>query len=336
MSKKTILLVDDNRESLHTLDQLIKSFGFGKTILADGGDSAWVMLKYAKVDCVICSLNMDEMSGIALLKIFRRDDISSSTPFFLFNEVFTKVKVIKAGQIGVTGLFVVPFVVKQLQKKINTALNIVPEPVILKTEEVFKEGLELIENKEYEKALEIFSSLVTQKENPEYYFNIGFIKTSQAKYVEAIEAFGMAARLDRFFARAYEEIGKVYKLMGDSSKSEEYMQQAAEIYLDTDKIGSAEGILKEILDSGSDSMNVFNTLGVLYRKKGETETALKHYKKALKVHPDEPYIYYNIGRLYMDMKDTEKAVKYFKQSLEKDPAFEDSKQVIKAIELGII
>ncbi|MCP3890353.1 MAG: tetratricopeptide repeat protein, partial [Desulfobulbaceae bacterium] len=266
----------------------------------------------------------------------RRDDAFSSTPFFLFNEKFTKVKVIKAGQIGVTGLFVVPFEGGLLKKKIGTALSIVPEPIILKTKEIFEEGLELIENKEYEKALKIFKSLVTQKDNPEYYFNIGFIKTSQTKYIEAIEAFGMAAKLDRFFARAYEEMGRVYRLIGDSNKAEEYMQQAAEIYLDTDKIGTAEGILNEILDSGSDSMNVFNTLGVLYRKKGESETALQHYKKALKVHPDESYIYYNIGRLYMDMKDTEKAVEYFKQSLEKDPEFEDSKQVIKAIELGII
>ncbi|MCP3900698.1 MAG: response regulator, partial [Desulfobacteraceae bacterium] len=200
MSEKTILLVDDNRESLNSLDKLIKSFGFGKTILADSGDSAWVMLRYAKVDCVICSLNMDEMSGIALLKIFRRDDAFSSTPFFLFNEKFTKVKVIKAGQIGVTGLFVVPFEGELLKKKIGIALSIVPEPIILKTKEIFEEGLELIENKEYEKALKIFKSLVTQKDNPEYYFNIGFIKTSQTKYIEAIEAFGMAAKLDRFFA----------------------------------------------------------------------------------------------------------------------------------------
>jgi len=336
MEEKTILIVDDNQESLNSLDHLIKTFGLGKTLLANGGDSAWVILKHAKVDCVICSLNMEEMSGLSLLKIFRQDDAFISTPFFLFNEVFTKVKVIKAGQIGVTGLLVVPFEEEKLKRKLDTALNMVQEPVVQKTQEIFEQGLKLMEDKEYEKALVIFTSLVNQKENPEYYFNIGFIKTYQAKYIEAIEAFCMAARLDRYFARAYEEIGKVYKLMGDTEKSEKYMQQAAEIYMDTDKIGTAEAILNEILESGSDSMNVFNTLGVLYRKKGEPEVALKHYQKALKVHPDESFIYYNIGRVYLDMKDTEKAIEYFKKSLEIDPDFDDSKQAIKAIELGII
>jgi len=75
---------------------------------------------------------------------------------------------------------------------------------------------------------------------------------------------------------------------------------------------------------------------VLYRKKGDIDTALNQYKKALKVHPDEPYIYYNIGRLYLDMKDNDNAKRYFEDALDKDPEFDEAKQVIKAIDLGII
>ena len=68
------------------------------------------------------------------------------------------------------------------------------------------------------------------------------------------------------------------------------------------------------------------------------ESAYKNlqYKKALKVHPEEPYIYYNIGRLYLDMKQTEQAKDYFRQALEKDPGFDEAKQVIKAIDLGLV
>jgi len=107
-------------------------------------------------------------------------------------------------------------------------------------------------------------------------------------------------------------------------------------YMDTDKLGSAEEILNEVLETGSTSLNVFNTLGVLHRKKGDVEQALCQYKKALKVHPDEPYIYYNIGRLYLDMKNTTKAKVYFQAALDKDHGFEEAKQVIKAIDLGLV
>ena len=336
MDDKQILLVDDNRERLNQLDKIIRTLRFKQVLLTDGADNAWVVMQNKKIDCIICAYEMKEMSGPALLKILRREDTSSDIPFFLTDKVFTKIKVLKAGQIGVTGLFVIPYDGKVMSQKIVLALENPKEPVVQKTQETFDHGLQLIKKKEYGGALEVFTMLVNQKENPEYYFNIGYIKTSQGKHSEAIEAFSMATRLDKLFARAYEEMGRVYKLMGDLVKAEEYMQLAAEIYMDTDKIGPAEEILNEILESGINSLNVFNTLGVLYRKKGDSQTALTQYKKALKVHPDEPYIYYNMGRLYLDMKETAQAKRFFQQALEKDPGFEEAKQVIKAIDLGIV
>lgn len=336
MADKHILIVDDEKEKSSRLAAVIKNLGFNNVLCADGADNAWVVLKNKNIDCIICAYDMKEMTGVALLKIVRREDSSADIPFFLTDEAFTKIKVMKAGQNGVTGLFVIPCDETVLDRKIRMAVSRQEEPVVQKAQETFADGLKLIENKEYDKAVEVFTALVNQKDNPEYYFNIGYIKTSQGKHSEAIEAFSMATRLDRLFAKAYEEMGRVYKLMGDLAKAEEYMQLAAEIYMDTDKIGAAEEVLNEILESGTDSLNVFNTLGVLYRKKGDTQMALNQYKKALKVHPDEPYIYYNIGRLYLDLKDDVSAKQYFTDALKKDPGFDEARQVIKAIDLGIV
>ncbi|MCP3876544.1 MAG: tetratricopeptide repeat protein [Desulfobacteraceae bacterium] len=336
MKDKQILLVDDDKDLLSQLSITIKKCGYNQVLLATGADNAWVVMKTKKIDCIISAYEMKEMTGLALLKIIRREDSSSEIPFFLTDNAFTQIKVLKAGQTGVTGLFVVPYNGKTMGEKLDSAFKNVKEPVIQKTEETFDYGLELIEKKEYEKAIQVFTELIKQKDNPEYYFNIGYIKTSQGKHPEAIEAFSMATKLDKLFGRAYEEIGRIYKIMGDMEKAEEFMQQAAEIYMETDKIGAAEEVLNEILESGTDSLNVFNTLGVVFRKKGDIDTALVQYKKALKVHPDEPYIYYNIGRLYLDKKDTTQAKQYFQTALEKEPEFKEAKQVIKAIDLGIV
>ncbi len=336
MADKSILLVDDHNHSTRDIEDIIKETGYENILRADGADNAWAVMKNKPINCVICAYEMEEMSGLALLKITRREDGFSDIPFFLTDKAFTKMKVLKAGQSGVTGLFVIPFNGNVIGEKIKSALNKEEDPVIQNARLTFEQGVKLIEEKEYDKAIEVFTALVNQKENPEYYFNIGYIRTSQGKHPEAIEAFSKATRLDKLFAKAYEEIGRIYRLMGDLSKAEEFMHQAAEIYMDTDKLGAAEDVLNEILESGTDSLNVFNTLGVLYRKKGNTAVALAQYKKALKVHPDEPYIYYNIGRLYLDMKKTEQAKDYFAQALEKDADFDEAKQVIKAIDLGLI
>jgi tetratricopeptide (TPR) repeat protein len=336
MQCRHILIIDDSNDNLNRLESLLHDMGLGDIVRANGTDEGWVTLKKKEIDCVVCAWDMKEMSGLALLKIIRKEDLLSDIPFFLTDPAFTKMKVLKAGQTGVTGLFVIPFEKNRIQQKIIAALGGTPDPVIATAQQSVEKGRQLIEKKQYKEALDIFTTLVEQKDNPEYYFNIGYIKTSQGKHSEAIEAFSMATRLDRLFARAYEEMGRAYKLMGNHQKAEEYMQLAAEIYMDTNKLGAAEDILNEILESGTQSLNVFNTLGVVFRKKGDPEQALKQYKKALKVHPDEPYIYYNIGRLYLDMKKIESAKSYFEQALEKEPLFDEARQVIKAIDLGIV
>ena len=332
----SILVVTDDQKEQNELSLALIQLGYQNPILTHGAENAWTILKSTQVDCVIASYDMKEMSGLALLKILRRDDDLGEKPFFLIDNAFTKIKVIKAGQAGVSGLVVIPYDLDAMKTKLELAMGHAKDPVIEQTEQHIEQGLDLIERKEYAKALVLFETLINQKENPEYYFNIGYIKTAQNRHAEAIEAFSKATQLDRLFVKAYEAMAKAYEAMGAMDKSEECIQTAAEIYMDTDKLESAEELLNELLDAGSNSLNVFNTLGVLHRKKGNVDQALRQYKKALKVHPDEPYIYYNIGRLYLDRKDIDQAKTYFQTALDKDHGFDEAKQVIKAIDLGLI
>ncbi len=336
MTRPQILtIIEDSREQDRLLAAL-KKIGYAHIVTADSADNGWALLKDSEIGCVIAAYNMSDMSGLALLKILRKEDAMGDLPFFLTDSAFTKIKVIKAGQAGVTGLFVIPYDSKAMKMRLAAALGKLQDPVIHQVELNVEKGLELIEKKEYAEALALFQALVDQKENPEYYYNIGYIKTAQSKHSEAIDAFSKATRLDRLFVKAYKAMAMVYRAMGVAQKAEECTQIAAEIYMDTDKLGKAEDLLNELLASGTESLNVFNTLGVLYRKKGDTKEAMKQYKKALKVHPDEPYIYYNIGRLYLDAKNTTKAKAYFQAALDRDHQFNEAKQVIKAIDLGMI
>jgi CheY-like chemotaxis protein len=152
MDDKQILLVDDDKNRLNQLAEIIRTLGFKQVLLTDGADNAWVVMKNKKIDCIICAYEMKEMSGPALLKIIRRDDASSDIPFFLADKAFTKIKVLKAGQIGVTGLFVIPYDGKVMSRKIISALEKPKEPVVRKTQEIFDQGLQLIEKKEYGEA----------------------------------------------------------------------------------------------------------------------------------------------------------------------------------------
>ena len=335
MKALSFLLVDDNSVALRELVNILRYLGHKDVHEAGTASEAWAMLRVKAFDCVISTWDMPEMSGLALLKIVRNDERFDGLPFFLADSVFTKVKVIEAGRAGITGLIVKPYDVETINDKITGIPEAMGVGVPTEAEISLDKGLELLEDEDYEGALEVFEKLLNEGESAEIYYNIGYIKAAQERYPEAIEAFRKATQLDRLFAKAYEAMGRAYKAVGKPEKAEESLNKAAEIYMSSEKDENAEEILNEILELRPETVNVYNSLGVLYRKKGEYQTALGHYKKALKIHPNEPNIHYNIGRIHVDLRDFERAQFYFRSALKLAPDFKDAKEALHAIELGL-
>lgn len=336
MITDTFLLVDDNTFALKELTELMKYLGYKNLKFAESANDAWALLRVKPYGCIISSWDMEDMSGLALLKVVRSDSQLKNIPFFLTDSAYTKVKVIKAGLSGVTGLIVTPFDQNNIRAKMEAIASGEDEQVFEKEEETLEKGIELIENGSYEEAIEVLDDMVNKGETAEYYYNIGYIKTSEGDYGEAIKAFRKATQLDSLFAKAYEGMGKAYQALGQNEEAEKHLQKAADIYMDKENVEDAEAILNDILEISSDSVNVFNSLGVLYRKKGQYQKALKQYEKALRIHPKETFILYNIGRVYLDMKDPENAAIYFEKALQVEPDFTEARQVLDAIELGTI
>lgn len=332
----SVLLVDQQDSSVKELTRIFKDLGCTEVETTNDANDAWVLMRIKQFDCVVATWEMPDMSGLALLRIVRNDDRFFRIPFFITDSAFTQLKVVQAGQAGVTGLFVKPFDSRLVKRKIKSFSEPMNPPEITEAEDAYAEGMRLIEGNDYENALKLFTTLTRKGESAEVYYNIGYIKTAQALYEEAVIAFRKATQLDRLFAKAFEAMARAYKALGKIEEAEDCFQKAADIYMGKEKMQDAEEVLKEILQISPDSVNVFNSLGVLYRRRGDLNTALYHYRKALKVHPEEPHIQYNIGRLYFEMKQPDKAKSFFQKALELDPNFKDAKEVLNAIELGAL
>ncbi len=333
MKKQSFLLVDTNSIALRELTDILKYIGCRDIQKAQSTSDAWTLLRTREFGCVICAWDMPEMTGLALLRIARGEDRFFNLPFFLTDAAFTKVKVVQAGQSGVTGLLVCPFDVNNIKDKITALAELPKDEIPPDTKKCLESGMELIENQQYEKALAVFENLTKQTENAEYYYNIGYIKTAQEKYGDAIAAFRKATQLDRLYAKAYEAMGRAYQHLGNSEEAKKFLQKAADIYMSKDNVENAEEILNEILQISPDTINVYNSLGVLYRKKGDLDRALNNYLKALKVHPNESHIHYNIGRLYLEMKAPAEAKNHFSKALQLEPDFKEAREVLNALEL---
>ena len=334
MKTMSFLIVDDNSVALREITDILKYLGYKELYGSGTASEAWAMLRVKEFDCVISAWEMPEMTGLALLKIVRNDERFVSLPFYLADSAFTKVKVVEAGRSGITGLIVKPYDLETLKVKIKDMSQAMGAGPPSEAEISLDEGLKLLEGEDHEGALNVFEKLLNEGESAEVYYNIGYVKTAQGQYQEGIEAFRKATQLDRLFAKAFEAMGRAHKALGQPEKAEECLNKAAEIYLSSDKEVEAEEVLNEILEVNPDTVNVYNTMGVLYRKKGDYPTALKHYQKALKIHPKEPNIYYNIGRIHVDMKNLDEAKSYFDKALTLDPGFKEVKEILNAIDIG--
>lgn len=129
-------------------------------------------------------------------------------------------------------------------------------------------------------------------------------------------------------------MGRAFLKLGKTDEAGKYMIRAADIDTSRENVDEAEEVLEEIKSINPNTVNRFNSLGVLYRKKGDFQKALYNYKKAIVIHPDRSRIYYNIGRLYIEMKDPETAKINFIIALELEPDFTDAAEVLEAMELG--
>lgn len=336
MKLGSILIIDNNSISLRELTDTLKYLGYRDFQESGSGNEAWAMLRVKEFAGIISAWDMPEMTGLALLKIVRHDDRYADLPFFLTDFTFTKAKILEAGRAGVSGLIVTPYDTEIIKHKMEDIVELAGMAVPSEAEISLKEGMELLDSGNNEAALKAFEKMLAEGETAEVYYNIGYIKTAQGMYEEGIKAFRKATQLNRLFGKAYEAMGRAYKELGKPEEAEEFLHKAAEIYMSSEKDEDAEAVLNEILELQPDSVNVYNSLGVLHRKKGDLKTALMHYEKALKIHPEAPNIYYNIGRVHMDMNNQKKAESYFKMALKVDPDFKEAREVLNAIELSVL
>ncbi|SDN31400.1 Tfp pilus assembly protein PilF [Desulfonauticus submarinus] len=81
--------------------------------------------------------------------------------------------------------------------------------------------------------------------------------------------------------------------------------------------------MKQAIDTKEDFLHpndlwMFNELGILLRKKGKWEDAIKYYKKALTIAPNDSHLHYNIALAYLEANKPYKALEFAEKALSFD------------------
>ena len=330
-----IFLVAESDPSLRaTICQLLLEWGAKQALGAADGTEAWSILKKQGADFVVAAWDMPEMGGLALLKVVRTDPELAEVPFILLAEALTRSQVIEAGEAGVSDILLLPLNPRRLKDKVLGVLESESEPQTLEARRLYNEGLKLMRAQRWEEALKAFQQILKVYESAEVYYNMGYIKTAQGEYEEAIHYFRKATRINNTFAKAYEKMGEVYVKLGRKRLAQACFERAAEIYLERQSDADAEKLLLEVLKLNPRTINVYNTLGILYRRQGRYELALKQYKKALRVNPRDENIYYNLGRLYFEINRPDKAMEALTRALKLNPEFAEAQVLMRTVKIS--
>jgi len=156
----------------------------------------------------------------------------------------------------------------------------------------------------------------------------------------AIEALEKASKISPNNPDRQMNLGKIYLKNGNNQKADKAFGKAveqdpqksrdvAENYLNSNDGELAEKYFRKSLHNRSDDVHVYNRLGIALRKQGKWEEAIKEYKKALKIDPDDEAIHFNMGRAYMEGKRNGLAKECFQNVLKINPELHEAEAELK-------
>lgn len=332
MKKSTLKILAAGSDCGQELLGILKGLSYTEVFETADGVGTWHFLKQKTVDIVFADWTLGQFDGLVLLKIMMADGKLCSIPVVLVCSTINREMVIDAGHAGVSGIMVRPFNAETVEEKIKSLFDIIQDrEKDAQAEKLLEAGSAYMQQGAYEKAIESFNKVLSLYENPEVYYNIGYIKASQKRYDESITAFRRAISIDQKFAKAYQALGEVYLKVGLNTEAEEMMQRAGEIYMEKNMAKEAETAFHEVLKLNPNTTNIYNSLGILYRRNKDFTGAIKAYEKALCVDSEDENIFFNLGRACFEAGLIKRAQMYLQRALELYPEFTEARTLLEQL-----
>ncbi|OQX92732.1 MAG: hypothetical protein B6D58_01475 [candidate division Zixibacteria bacterium 4484_95] len=117
---RLVLVVDDERDVLDVLTDVLDSLGYSATGVTRG-DEALKVLKKKKFDLIIADLIMPEMGGLDFIKKMRK--IRKKTPVIITAGVDINESKIDLRKYGVSDFIQKPFRISDIGRKIENSIK---------------------------------------------------------------------------------------------------------------------------------------------------------------------------------------------------------------------
>ncbi|MEI6558066.1 MAG: response regulator [Rhodospirillaceae bacterium] len=118
-----VLVVDDQETMRWIVQGHLKTLGINRVFQADSAKSAIAMMKDQKYDLVLSDFNMDNGSGLDLLRAVRGNPLTRKLPFIMVTGNADAETVQSVLQAGVNNYIVKPISAATLRQRIEKVLG---------------------------------------------------------------------------------------------------------------------------------------------------------------------------------------------------------------------
>ncbi|MDC0335431.1 tetratricopeptide repeat protein [Pseudodesulfovibrio sp.] len=281
------------------------------------------------VDLVLCDSSLDDMSGIKFTQIVRKNMSGRPLPIIMVTLENKRDYVLDSIAAGCIGYILRPYSIDTFEKYLILANQLDSYPEIEEME--LQEAKDMVERGDFDDAIEAFEELISYQDEAQKYYDMGCQFMVQSKYGKAIVAYKKAVKINDLFAEAYKGLADAYKGKGDADACKKFLQKAADVHAQFDRLEETKALFIEILKYDSDTPNPFNTLGVNLRKQGDYPGALHAYRQALELTPNDENIYFNMAKALYFMGKLEEASNDVIMSLKMNPDFREANKLYQRI-----
>jgi tetratricopeptide (TPR) repeat protein len=121
------------------------------------------------------------------------------------------------------------------------------------------------------------------------------------------------------------------KVEGTGGAGPDSIQQRMDkimVFLERDDLSTAKSMAEQDEEAADAVIEMYNAAGVEGRENHDFEKAVKTFKKALFLRPDDEGLYYNLARVHIDMGDGASARIAMQEALKANPDFQEGIQLL--------
>ncbi|MDR3205209.1 MAG: tetratricopeptide repeat protein [Deltaproteobacteria bacterium] len=336
IGQPTILLVDSEIVELDKNARLLEEIGYFNHLHAENGSEAVAMFKNFKPDMVVMAFELPDINGQNILALIRQSEsVEIRSLVMVYGKNVADLILAKMGSVGLDKFLRCPYQDADFKQAIEEVIMQTSDPNFVKTEKLQEKCRTQIESGQFEEALSTCNDILEIDDNAEVYYNLGYILSIRGNLEKALEHFRKATIINNQHARAFTQMGFIYQKLGRPGEAQECLEHAAELHMVLNQETEAEEVLNVVLTLRPDTTNVYNSLGIIYRRQGRLKESISAYRKALKVNPEDENIFFNMARAYLDNNEPVEAEECLKKAININSAFMPARDLLRAIELGL-